>query len=243
MYLNDFKKFAENKGLQGKLNTHLTPQNLTEFLNERLQDLSPKSALDYVTGFNSMVQGLEQTKLNLDPTIKDVFKEYTSDYRNEFNNVKNDFETGRAVQNQEHFLNQVKEINETAGVVAELQLATGLRVSEALEVAKNFDKYYTETGELKGIIGKGGQEYLPKEITRDLAYKLKFLDQKIGQTTYYNVIKEAGHKTHDLRITFAKENYQKLRKEGYLHKEALKITSKELNHHRESITIYYLKRA
>jgi len=46
-----------------------------------------------------------------------------------------------------------------------------------------------------------------------------------------------------LRITFTKNYYQELTKEGYSHKEALKITSQELNHHREAITLYYLSRA
>jgi len=50
-------------------------------------------------------------------------------------------------------------------------------------------------------------------------------------------------KLNDLRVTFAKNYYEELKEKGYSHKEALKETSRELNHHREAITLYYLARA
>ena len=244
MQLNNFKKFAENKGLQGKLNTHLTPQNITEFLNNRLANLSPKTALDYVTTFNSMLKGLEQTSITINPEVKEVLREYTQDYRTEFNNVKNDYETGRAIQNQENFLNNLQEIRESSSVVAELQLETGLRAGEAIEVAKNFNDYYNpQNSTLEGIIGKGGQEYYIKEINDNLAYKLNNLQEKISYSTYYKDLKQLDEKTHNLRISFAKNKFEELKKNGYSYREALKEVSKELNHHRESITLYYLKRA
>jgi hypothetical protein len=41
-----------------------------------------------------------------------------------------------------------------------LQAETGLRVAEALEVTKNFEKYYNqENSTLNGVIGKGNHEY------------------------------------------------------------------------------------
>jgi len=244
MQLNNFKKFAENKGLQGKLNTHLTPQNIQEFLDNRLANLSPKSALDYVTTFNSMLQGLEQTKVSINPEVKEILREYTQDYRAEFNNVKNDYETGRAIQNQENFLNNLQEIRESSSVVAELQLETGLRAGEAIEVAKNFNDYYNpQNSTLEGIIGKGGQEYYIKEINDNLAYKLSNLEKTPSYNTYYKDLKELDQKPHNLRISFAKNKFEELKKNGYSYREALKEVSKELNHHRESITIYYLNRA
>jgi len=44
-------------------------------------------------------------------------------------------------------------------------------------------------------------------------------------SSYYQNVKQLEHKTHDLQITFAKNYYE------------------NLNYHRESITLYYLKRA
>jgi len=244
MYLKDFAKFAQERGLEGKLNTHFTQQHINEFMNERLSELSPKSALDYVTGLNSMLHGLEQTKVNIDKSVHNVLQEYTADYRSEFNAVKNDYETGRAVEDTQGFLNNLSEIRESSSIVAELQLETGLRASEALEVARNFQEYYNP-GEntLSGIIGKGGQEYDIKPISPELAYKLQNLNEIPSYSTYYRDINALEHKTHDLRISYAVNHYQELKEQGYSHKEALKLTSQELNHHRESITLYYLNRA
>ncbi|WP_456469746.1 hypothetical protein [Caminibacter sp.] len=244
MYLRDFAKFAQERGLEGKLNTHFTQEHISEFLNERLQDLSPKTALDYTSGFNSMLHGLEQTKVNIDKSVHNVLQEYTQDYRAEFNVVKNDFETGRAISDTGAFLSNLEQIRESSATIAELQLETGLRASEALEVARNFQEYYNP-GEntLSGIIGKGGQEYNIKPISPELAYKLQNLNEIPSYSTYYRDINALEHKTHDLRITYAVEHYNKLKEEGYTHKEALKLTSQELNHHRESITLYYLNRA
>ncbi len=246
MYLRDFANYlSNNKGIQeGKLNNYFKEEYISDFLNNRLSELSPKSALDYTTGFNSMLTGLEQTKVTIDKSVHNTLREYTQDYRTEFNQVKGDYETGRAIQDTNYFLNNLEQIRESSSVIAELQLETGLRVNEALEVARNFDNYYNpQSNTLEGIIGKGGQEYPIKEISPELAYKLQNLNETPSYSTYYNDLKELDHKPHDLRITYAQETYNRLKEEGYSHKEALKLTSQELNHHRESITLYYLARA
>jgi integrase len=243
MYLRDFARFAESKGLEGKLNTLVTESNITEFLNERLQDLSPKTALDYVTGFNSMLKGLEQTKVNISREAYGVLREYTSDYRAEFNAVKDNYETGRAIQDTQAFISNLQEIRESSATIAQLQLETGLRASEALEVAKNFSNYYNEQNStLEGVIGKGGQEYPVKQIDLQLAYKLQNLQETPSYSTYYRDIQSLEHKTHDLRITYTKELYESLKEQGYSHREALKEVSTQINHHREAITLYYLAR-
>jgi len=245
MYLKDFANCLSNKGInEGKLNNYFKEEYISDFLNERLSELSPKSALDYVTGFNSMLNGLEQTKVTIDKSVHNVLREYTQDYRAEFNAVKDNYETGRAITDTNYFLNNLSEIRESSSVIAELQLQTGLRVSEALEVAKNFQDYYNpQSNTIEGIIGKGGQEYPIKEISQELAYKLSNLEQVPSYSSYYNDLKELEHKPHDLRITYAVEHYNRLKEEGHSHREALKMTSQELNHHREAITLYYLARA
>ncbi len=242
MYLKDFAKFAHEKGLEGKLNTLMTQKNITEFMNERLSELSPKSALDYTSGFNSMLRGLEQTKAHIPQEAHTILREYTSDYRTEFNAIKGNYETGRAIEDTNSLISNLQEIRESSSVIAELQLETGLRVSEALEVAKNFQDYYNPQGYLEGIVGKGGQEYDIKPISEELAYKLNNLQEMPSYSSYYNDLKELDHKPHDLRITYTVEHYNKLKEEGYSHREALKMTSQELNHYREAITLYYLAR-
>ena len=141
------------------------------------------------------------------------------------------------------FLNNLQEIRESSAIVAELQLQTGLRASEALEVAKNFSSYYNpQNSTLEGIIGKGGQEYPAKEIGPQLAYKFQNLQETPSYSTYYRDIQSLEHKTHDLRITYTKELYESLKEQGYSHREALKEVSTQINHHREAITLYYLAR-
>ena len=245
MYLRDFANYLSSKGIdQGKLNNYFKEEHVSDFLNERLSELNPKTVLDYVTGFNSMLHGLEQTRVSVDQNVHNVLKEYTADYRAEFNQTKDNYETGRAIEDTNSFISNLQEIRESSSIIAELQLETGLRVSEALEVARNFQDYYNSANSsLEGITGKGGQEYYPKEISPELAYKLSNLEQVPSYSSYYNDLKELDHKPHDLRITYAQETYNQLKEQGYSHKEALKLTSQELNHHRESITLYYLARA
>jgi len=245
MYLKDFANYLSNRGIQeGKLNNYFKEEYISDFLDNRLSELSPKSALDYVTGLNSMLVGLEQTKVNVDKSLHNVLREYTSDYRAEFNALKDNYETGRAISDTNYFLNNLQEIRESSATIAELQLQTGLRVNEALEVARNFENYYNpQNGTLEGIVGKGGQEYYPKEISPELAYKLQNLQEAPSYSSYYNDLKELNAKPHDLRITYAQETYNSLKEQGYSHREALKLTSQELNHHREAITLYYLARA
>ena len=244
MYLRDFAKYLSNKGIEGKMNSYFEEKHLNEFLNERLSELSPKSALDYSSGFSSMLQGLEQKNVSIDRSAFNVLREHTSDYRREFNEVKGSFESGRAISDVKTFLSDLEKVRESSSVIAELQISTGLRVSEAMEVVRDFDSYYQPlNSEIMGVIGKGGQEYQPKIISVELAEKLNNLKQIPSYGTYYKDLKELGEKPHNLRITFAKNYYQELREKGYSHSESLKKTSEELNHHRTSITNYYLNRA
>ena len=245
MYLKDFSKFLLEKGLsKGKLNNYFTDEHINNFLNERLQNLNPKTSLDYCSGFNSMLQGLRQTHVDIDRSAKTTLREFVSDYRMEFNEIKNQYETGRAIRDIKTFLTNLEEIRESSSIIADLQLQTGLRVAESLEVAKNFNNYYQpQTSEIMGVVGKGGQEYYPKTISQELADKLNNLEKVPSYSTYYQNLKELGHKPHNLRITFAKKFYEKLKKEGYSNQESLKKVSIEMNHHREAITNYYLSRA
>ena len=244
MYLRDFANYAEKQGLDGKLNTHMTADNMKNFLDDRLADVSAKTALDYTAGFNSMLSGLEETRVPIPDETKAVLQDVREQHREAFNAVRNDYATDRAIDNREAFVNDLRDIREESAVIAEIQLETGLRVSEALEVASNFNNYYNpETNELSGIAGKGGQEYPTKEISEQLAEKIENLDHVPAYSTYDKDLGELDANSHDLRITYAEETYNDRIENGYSHEEALKETSEELNHHRESITEYYLNRA
>ena len=158
MYLNDFKNFLEQKGItDGKLNQFMSESTIKEFLQSRISDLSQKTALDYTTGFNSLLKGLEQANI----TIKaDLSKDFLSNIRENLREaLKNqEIEKNRAVENLENKLQELYQKDYYSGVVAELQSKLGFRVSEAQEMVQNFQKYYNEQNKLSGVIGKGNHE-------------------------------------------------------------------------------------
>jgi len=241
MYLNDFKEFLEESNQTGKLNNLLTPDNVRDFLNDRLSSLSAKSSLDYSTGFNSLLCGLEQKNITIDKDTKDTLNTFTKAFREDFNNVKNDFKTDRAIADKDTFLSDLKDKRESSYIVASLQLEAGFRVSEAIEVVNNPNKYIKDNG-ISGVIGKGGQEYNIKEISTSLVNSISRLDSNINYSTYQKDLKELDISSHDCRITYALDTFREL-EQKVSKEEALKTVSQELNHFRTSITSYYLKRA
>jgi hypothetical protein len=246
MYLRDFKEFIENKGFtSGKINSFMTQEIVKEFLSYRLANVSPKTALDYTTGFNSMLKGLEQANVNIpaNPSQNDFLKEMRETFRAELKELE--IEKGRYIDNLEQKLQELYNNRFESGVIGELQAQTGLRVNEAREVIENFHKYYNpQTQTLNGVIGKGNHEYQPKPITTLLAKKIEKVSHLPHLNTYYKDLKQVEiNKSHDFRITYAKNLFEKKLSQGIEYKQALKEVSKEINHHRESMTEYYLTRA
>ena len=246
MYLRDFKEYLEQKGItEGKLNTYMTEQTIIDFLEQRTEHLSPKSALDYTTGFNSLLKGLEQANITIpaNPSRNDFLKDFRETFRSELKELE--IESGRYIQNLDQKLEELKEIRFESYVIAKIQSETGLRVNEALEVAKNFPNYYNEQNStLEGVIGKGNHEYAPKEISYQLAQEIQKLENIPHYNTYRNDLQEVGiDRSHDFRVTYAKDLLESKLEQGISYKEALKEVSQEINHHRPEMTEYYLARA
>ena len=246
MYLRDFKEYLEQKGItEGKLNTYMTEQTIRDFLEQRTEHLSPKSALDYTTGFNSLLKGLEQANITIpaNPSRNDFLKDFRETFRSELKELE--IESGRYIQNLDQKLEELKEIRFESYVIAKIQSETGLRVNEALEVAKNFPNYYNEqNSSLEGVIGKGNHEYAPKEISYQLAQEIQKLENIPHYNTYRNDLQEVGiDRSHDFRVTYAKDLLESKLEQGISYKEALKEVSQEINHHRPEMTEYYLARA
>ena len=246
MYLRDFKEYLEQKGItEGKLNTYMTEQTIRDFLEQRTEHLSPKSALDYTTGFNSLLKGLEQANITIpaNPSRNDFLKDFRETFRSELKELE--IESGRYIQNLDQKLEELKEIRFESYVIAKIQSETGLRVNEALEVAKNFPNYYNEQNStLEGVIGKGNHEYAPKEISYQLAQEIQKIENIPHYNTYRNDLQEVGiDRSHDFRVTYAKDLLESKLEQGISYKEALKEVSQEINHHRPEMTEYYLARA
>jgi hypothetical protein len=243
-YLKNFKEFLEIKGIQqGKLNTYMTSEMVKDFLSLRTSDLSPKSSLDYITGFNSLLKGLEEKNITIpaNPSKNDFLSPMRQELKAELKNQ--DFTKNRAVDNLQQKIELLQEKDYNISVIAEIQATLGLRVSEAYELAKNSDKYI-QNETVSNLIGKGKHEYNLKPIQEQLVLKIQKIDNLPTYANYLKTLKEVGiNKSHDLRITYAKNTYKQKISEGMEHKEALKEVSQELNHHREQITAYYLARA
>ena len=246
MYLNDFKEFLENNGItEGKINEYMTEENIRDFIEQRTEELSAKSALDYTTGFNSLLKGLEQANVTIpaNPSNNDFLQDFRETFREEMKQLE--VENGRYIDNLQEKLENLQEIRYESYVVAKLQAETGFRVNEALEVAKNFTKYYNEeTGKLEGVVGKGNHEYQPKEISSQLVQELQKIDNLPHYNTYNKDLKEVGiDRSHDFRVTYAKDLLEHKLEQGISYKDALKEVSEEINHHRPEMTEYYLARA
>jgi len=248
MYLKDFKEFLEQKGItseQGKINTFMTQQIIKEFLEARVSDLSAKSALDYTTGFNSLLKGLEQANITIpaQPSRNDFLREMREQFRSEMKELK--YETNRYINNAEQKIEQLKEIRYESAVIARLQYETGLRVSEAREVVKNFDKYYnSQTSSLQNVVGKGNHMYQDKPISSQLAKEIQKVSDIPSKSSYLRDLKAVGiSKSHDFRVTYTKNSLISKLEQGKEYRESLKEVSKEINHHRECMTEYYLARS
>jgi hypothetical protein len=243
-YLQDFQNFLKDKGIQqGKLNTYMTSEMVKDFLSLRTSDLSAKSSLDYVTGFNSMLKGLEQQIITIpaNPSKNDFLQDMRQELKTELKNQ--DFTKNRAVDNLSSKLEALEAKDFNVSVIAQVQSELGLRVSEAFELVSNPDKYIKDEA-IQHLIGKGNHEYNLKPIQEQLVLKIQKIDNLPTYANYLQALKEVGiSKSHDLRISYAKSLYKQKIVEGLNHKEAMKVTSQELNHHRAEITQYYLARA
>jgi hypothetical protein len=246
MYLRDFKEFIENKGIiEGKLNILMTEENVKEFIEQRTIELSPKSSLDYTTGFNSMLKGLEQSRIDIpaNPSQNDFLKDFREEFRSEMKELE--VESGRYIDNLKEKLENLQELRYESYVVAKIQSQTGLRVNEAIEVAKNFEKYYNqENSTLNGVIGKGNHEYQAKQISQNLAMEIRKMEYIPHYNTYNKDLKAVGiDRSHNFRVTYAKDLLENKLEQGISYKEALKEVSEEINRHRIEMTEYYLNRA
>ena len=233
-----FAEYCTNKGLEGKLNEHMTNETIKEFLDHRTQDLSKSTCENYVRAFSSMVEGLENSNIDMLYT-KDVFEEKMIEIREmpDINPIE-----GRAINEADKLIDELYEKRYETAVLAQTQLELGFRVSEAFEVVENIDKYYND-GKLVAVIGKGNHEYIAKDITSSLLERIKLVDNLPTQRTYSNHLKAYDVTPHDFRYTFVKDEVEKRLELGQEYKTILKEISKEINHSREEMTKYYLKRA
>jgi len=185
-----------------------------------------------------MLEGLENSNVDMLVT-KDVFEEKMIEIREmlDINPIE-----GRAINEADKLIDELYEKSYETAVVAQTQLELGFRVSEVFEVVGNIDKYYND-GKLTAVIEKGNHEYPAKDISNSLLERIKLVNNLRTQRTYLNHLKACDIKSHDFRYTYVKDEVEKRLELGQEYKQILNDVSKEINHSREEMTNYYLKRA
>lgn len=240
MYLKDITSFFKSKNLNNKLNTLFTKENLNNFFNSRLENLSSKTQENYLRGFSSMLKGLEQQNIYIPLLLedKDFFNDRVAIIKDEADIIIEN----RYIENVDNVIKSLYEDRAISGLIAEIQYNLSIRQSEAFELVKNPNKYL-DSGYVVDLVGKGNHKYNPKEISFELEQKLLNNSYDlIDKSTYYQDLKSYDISSHDFRFTAARDNFENMLKNGISEKEAKLKVSEELNHKREAITDYYLKR-
>lgn len=240
MYLKDITSFFKSQNLNDKLNTLFTKQNLDNFFNKRLENLSSKTKENYLRGFSSMLQGLEQQNIYIPLHLED--KEF-------FNNKVKIVKSGADIIIENRYINNVNDVIKNlyedraiSGLIAQCQYELSIRQSEAFELVKN-PTLYLDSGYVVNLVGKGNHKYMAKEISFELEQKLLNNSYDlIDKSTYYNDLQKYDISSHDFRFTSARDKFEDMLKNGISEKEAKVKVSQELNHKREAITDYYLRR-
>ena len=240
MYLKDISDYFTSQNLNDKLNTLLTKDNLDKFFNQRLEDLSTKTQENYLRGFSSMLKGLEQQNINIPVHLED--KDFFDD---KVKGIKDQAETiieNRYIDNVKDVIKNLYEDRTISGLIAQTQYELSIRQAEAFELIKNPNKYI-ENGRVENLIGKGNHSYDSKEISFELEQKLlNNQKQLISKSTYYEDLKKYNISSHDFRFTSARDKFEEKINSGISEKEAKLQISEILNHKRQAITDYYLKR-
>ena len=240
MYLRDITSFFKSKNLNDKLNTLFTKQNLDNFFNKRLENLSSKTKENYLRGFSSMLQGLEQQNIYIPLHLED---------KSFFDDRVKIVKSGADIIIENRYINNVNDVIKNlyadraiSGLIAQTQYELSIRQSEAFELVKNPNKYL-DNGYIVDLVGKGNHKYMAKEISFELEQKLLNNSYDlIDKSTYYNDLQKYDISSHDFRFTSARDKFEDILKNGISEKEAKVKVSQELNHKREAITDYYLRR-
>lgn len=239
-YLKEFVEFSKKEQLNEKLNLSMTPKNLDRFFSEKFSTLSRISQEDYARGFSSMLQGLAEKNIDI-PVTNEFFNQKVAEIKEI---PAQEIITGRAIKDVDNVIKELYSTRYESGVIAEVQSTLGVRISEAIELVQNHEKYI-EHGEVIGLIGKGNHAYNPKPISPQLIAKINSSENIPSQATFRNdlsAITDNQHTPHDFRYSYADREYHSKIQNGVEYHQALKEVSQGLNHSREQMTNYYLKR-
>jgi len=245
--LRDLKEYFERVEFPpDKLNKLMTDENISRFLDNRLEGLSQSSQINYLGTLNSMIEGLREVNITIDfdnnkliSRVDEIKKSVPKD------TIKMD----RSIANIDKVGREMYDKGYESGVIFELLKESGLRISEGFDVVNHLDRYYNEeNGTLECIKGKGGRLYDPKEISQVMVEKIRRVSvaEMPSQNTFRSHLKDVAGQNitpHDIRFTYAKDLFVGKVREGMEYNQTMSKVSKELGHSRSSMTAFYLKRA
>lgn len=247
-HLRDFVQHLNRCSIEGgKLNNHLgDPELVSSYLLERTADLAPTSAINVVSSFNTMIDALQSANVTISGDGIEAVREIREQFRADARADRNEYQTDRAFDRVEQVVSRLYERDTGAGLLADIQSSLGLRISEARELATH-PEHYIKSGEVVGLVGKGRHEYAPKEISRELVGRIKEVGGNLPtDRAYMQHLREVTHEAarpHDFRVTYARDQMQHRIEDSMSYRDALREVSEELNHHRGSMTQYYISRA
>jgi integrase len=250
-FLSDLASFAKEKGYQNseiRLDK-ITGEIFKEYLKEKIDNgISQKTVSNIISQAQKLSYALE--KINNDDNVNKFAD------KNELIAIKNELRpsaekidhVNRGIENKnvEKIINNITD--DKSRISAILQVKAGLRESEAL----NIKSWQLKNDNKIEIQGKGGYhrtirtdkdtyEKIKNYIHNEGSFKIdRNKYEKELKTAFSNVgIEYKG--THALRYTYAQNSFIAKISGGFESKEALRLVSEELGHHRFDITLHYLK--
>jgi len=253
--LSSFADYATSLNRdETKLNQYMNDETITNFLKERTASLSAKSAENFTRGFSALINGLKNKGVSVN-AHKKTFDTFVKTVKDTEQNNKNSC-TQRDIKDLDTVLHKLNNINPSFSAIATLQSNLGVRVSEAIELYKNPDKYLNQDNTVQNLVGKGNHIYDPKPITKEIISILSN-SSTVSYSSYQKALTSLNLTSHDFRYTYVKNrmeellqnnnheslknnNHESLKNINSSYEKALRIISKEINHHRPIITQAYL---
>jgi len=240
MFLKDIATYFNSQNFEGKLNTLFTKDNLDKFFNQRLEALAPITKINYLRSFSSMLNGMLEQNIYIPLHYED--KDFFDDRVKILKDQAETIIENRYIDNVDLIIQNLYEDRAITGLIAQCQYDLSIRQEEAFELVSNPLKYI-ENGYIENLVGKGNHIYEPKEISFELEQKLlNNQEELISKSTYYYDLQKYDISSHDFRFTSARDKFEEKLNSGISEKEAKLQISEILNHKREAITDYYLKR-
>ncbi len=240
-HLGRFADFLRSIEFSGKINEGMTKENFETFFEKNISSMSARSREMFFSSYSALTKALRLKNITIDERVDYHFFQRCKD-RYAARPDDRQYATGRYID-QKVFAEILNRLASRSVPAARLQYHYGFRAEEALQIANNPSEYIID-GMIVNVKGKGGQLYPPKPLQEsDWGFYQK-PTKKLSRSVYFDDLDKVlnGHRAHDFRLSYVMNAYQKFLMQGISESEVLKQVSMQINHHRESMTRYYLAR-